>query len=151
MSIVALTGSDTIKINNKILADFADGDVGTLTFPNELAALKTGKNGNTIYSLNETGRQAELVLRVVRGSADDKYLSSQMSSQKINFSSFILLTGEFIKRIGDGAGNVTNDTYVMGGGIFTKEVEAKSNAEGDTAQSVSVYTIRYSSAPRSIE
>ena len=151
MASIALSGNDVVKINSKILADFADGDIAVLTFPNELAALKTGKNGNTIYALNETGKQAELVLRLVKGSSDDKYLSSLLSSQKNNFSSFILLNGELVKRLGDGAGNIVSDTYIMSGGVFTKEVEAKSNVEGDTAQSVSTYTIRFSRSPRSIE
>lgn len=151
MASIALSGNDVVKINSKILADFADGDVAVLTFPNELAALKTGKNGNTIYALNETGKQAELVLRLVKGSSDDKYLSSLLSSQKNNFSSFILLNGELVKRLGDGAGNIVSDTYIMSGGVFTKEVEAKSNVEGDTAQSVSTYTIRFSRSPRAIE
>ena len=151
MSAISLSGNDTIKINNKILADFADGDVATLTFPNELATLKTGKNGNTIYSFNETGRQAELVLRVIRGSADDKFLSSVHASMKNNFAGFILMTGEFIKRAGQGDGNIVSDTYIMSGGIFSKEVETKSNVEGDTAQSVSVYTLKFANSPRAIE
>lgn len=150
MAAVALSGSDTIKINNKILADFADGDVAVLNFPNELANVKTGKNGNSIYSFNETGRQCELVLRVIRGSADDKFMQSLLSSMKANFSSFILMTGEFIKKVGDGAGNLTNDTYVMSGGIFTKDIEAKSNTEGDAAQSVVVYTMKFANGPRAI-
>lgn len=151
MAAVAVSSNDTIKINNKILADFADGDIGVLTFPNELASIKTGKNGNSIYAINETGRQSELVLRLIRGSSDDKFLASQLSAQKNNFSGFILLTGEFIKRVGDGTGNIVSDTYIMSGGIFTKEVEAKSNVEGDTAQSVSVYTIKFANSPRAIE
>ena len=122
MAAVAISGSDTIKINNKILADFADGDVANLTFPNELAALKTGKNGNTIYAVNESGKQAELVLRVVKGSPDDKFLASQVAAQKSNFSGFILLIGELVKRIGDGTGKIISDTYLMSGGIFSKSV-----------------------------
>ena len=150
MAAVALSGSDTIKINNKILADFADGDIAILNFPNELASVKTGKNGNSIYSFNETGRQCELVLRVVRGSADDKFMQGLLSSMKANFSGFILMTGEFIKKVGDGAGNLTNDTYIMSGGIFTKDIEAKSNTEGDSGQSVVTYTMRFSNGPRAI-
>jgi len=150
MATVCLTGNDVVKINQKILADFADGDIATLTFPNELASVKTGKNGNSIYSFNETGRQCELALRIVKGSSDDKFMQALIASMKNNFSGFILMTGEFIKKIGDGAGNITSDIYVMSGGIFTKEIEAKSNTEGDVAQSVTVYTMKFSNAPRSI-
>lgn len=148
MSTVAMSGSDTIKINNKILVDLAEGDTVTLTFPNELAAIKTGKNGNSIYSINESGRQAEVVLRIIKGSSDDKFLANMLASQKANFASFVLMTGEFIKQIGKGDGKVISDTYIMSGGIFSKEVESKSNVEGAVEQSVSVYTIRFANAPR---
>lgn len=151
MSTIAVSGNDTIKINSRVIADLADGDVGALTFPNELAAIKTGKNGNSVYALNETGKQAELVMRIIKGSADDKFLAGLVASQKNNFVSFPLMNGEFIKKIGDGTGKVISDLYIMSGGVFSKEVEAKSNVEGDTTQSVSVYTIRFANAPRVIE
>ena len=151
MSTLSLSGNDTIKINEKILADFADGDIAVLTFPNELATLKTGKNGNTIYSINETGRQADLTLRLIKGSSDDKFLASLLSAQKANLPSFILMSGELVKRLGDGSGKIVADTYILSDGIFTKEVEAKSNVEGDTSQSVSVYIIRFAAGPRAIE
>jgi hypothetical protein len=150
MATVGMSGSDTIKINNRLIADLGDGDVAVLTFPNELAGIKTGKNGNSIYAINESGKQSELVLRVIRGGADDKYFSSQMASQQNNFAGFILMTGEFIKKIGDGTGKVVNDTYITSGGIFTKMVEAKTNVEGDVVQSVAVYTIKFANSPRII-
>ena len=140
---VTLTGNDTLKIKGRILADLADGDFANLSFPNDIAALKTGKDGNTVYALNETGRQAELAIRVLRASSDDKFLNSLLAAQRNDFSGFVLMDGEVIKRVGDGEGNVTDDTYLLTGGIFTKNGEAKSNSEGDTEQSVSVYPIQF--------
>ena len=151
MSVVSMSGSDTIKINNRSLVDLADSDIVSLTFPNELATLKTGKHGNSIYAMNESGRQSDVTIRLIRGSADDKYLSSLLSLQKSNFAGFVLMTGEFIKRIGDGSGKVNADTYIMSGGIFTKEIDAKANVEGDTEQSVSIFTIKFANSPRAIE
>jgi len=150
MASVALSGADTININGRVLVDFADGMVGDLTFPNDIANVKTGKNGNSLYGLNESGKQAELKLRLIRGSSDDKYLNGQMAQQQLNFAGTVLLVGQFIKKIGDGQGNITSDTYVTSGGVFTKQVEAKMNVEGDTEQSVAIYTIKFSNAPRSI-
>lgn len=150
MSLVSMSGSDTIKINNRLISDLATADVAVLTFPNELASVKTGKNGNSIYAINETGRQADLVLKVIRGSSDDKFLGSLLASQKANFAGFLLMIGEFTKIIGDGAGKVIADTYITSGGIFSKEVEAKSNTEGDVEQSVATYTIKFANAPRVI-
>ena len=150
MSSVALTGSDTIILYDRLITDLADGDVGMLDFGQEIATLKTGKNGNSIYSLNETGRQADLTLRIVRGSPDDIFLNGKLAQQQANFAGTILAYGQFIKKIGDGKGEISSDTYNMGGGIYKKMVGAKSNAEGDTEQSVSVYVIGFSNAPRAI-
>ncbi len=150
MPTIAMSGNDTIIINNRVLADLADGDVGNITFPNDIAAVKTGKNGNSIYGLNETGKNAEVELRVMRGSSDDKFLNGLLSLQGQNFAGFPLMIGQFIKKVGDGFGNITSDIYILSGGVFKKFVEAKSNVEGDTDQSVSVYTFVWSNSPRAI-
>jgi hypothetical protein len=150
MATVALTGSDTIIINNKILSDLADGDVAVLEYPNNIADVKTGKNGNSVYALNETGKNSELTLRVIRGSADDKFLNNLLVNQEANFAGTTLMIGEFIKQIGDGKGNISADIYLTSGGIFLKKVGAKSNVEGDTGQSVSEYKLKFSNATRAI-
>lgn len=151
MSTVALTGQDTIIINNKLLnPGLADGNCVELKFPNAIANLKTGKNGNTIYGFNETGRQCEVDIRLIRGSTEDQFLNNLLSQQQSNFSGTVLMFGSFIKKLGDGAGNITSDTYVVSGGIFTKQVEAKTNTDGDVEQSVAMYTIMFSNSPRVI-
>jgi hypothetical protein len=148
MGSVSLSGSDTTIINNQVLADLADGNCVELDFPNDIANVKTGKNGNSIYGLNESGKQCEVKVRVLRGSSNDKYLNNLLAQQQANFAGTVLLTGQFTKKIGDGLGNITSDTYIMSGGIFTKQVPGKSNVEGETEQSISIYTIRFSNAPR---
>lgn len=150
MASVAMSGNDTITINNHIFADLADGNVVELTFPNDIASVKTGKNGNSIYGLNESGKQCEVKIHVLRASADDKFLNGLLAQQQNNFAGFPLMIGQFIKKIGDGQGNITSDTYVMSGGVFTKQVEGKSNVEGETDQSKSVYTIKFSNSPRAL-
>lgn len=150
MSTIALTGSDTITIDNTVLADLADGDCVELTFPNDIAQVKTGKNGNSIYGLNEMGKQCEVKVRVIRGSADDKFLNNRLAQQQANFAGTVLMIGQFIKKVGDGSGNITSDTYIMSGGVFTKQVMGKTNVEGDAAQSVAEYMIKFSLAPRTL-
>lgn len=150
MGAVALSGSDTITINNRVFADLSDGNCVELTFPNDIASVKTGKNGNAIYGLNESGKQCEVKVRVLRGSADDKFLNGLLVNQQSNFAGFPLMTGQFIKKIGDGLGNITSDTYVMGGGVFTKIPEGKTNVEGESEQSVAIYTLKFSNAPRAL-
>lgn len=148
MGSVALSGSDTINLNNQVLTDLADGNCVELTFPNDIANVKTGKNGNSIYGLNESGKQCEVKVRVLRGSADDKFLNNLLAQQQNNFAGTVLLIGQFIKKIGDGQGNITSDTYIMSGGVFTKQIEGKTNVEGETEQSIAIYTIKFSNAPR---
>lgn len=150
MGSVAMSGNDTITINNYVFTDLADGDVVDLTFPNDIASVKTGKNGNSIYGLNESGKQCEAKIKVLRASADDKFLNGLLANQQLNFAGFPLMIGQFIKKIGDGMGNITSDTYVMSGGVFTKIPEGKSNVEGNTDQSWCMYTIKFSNAPRAI-
>jgi hypothetical protein len=150
MATVALTGKDVVKINDRLLNDLADADCVALTFPNDIAVVKTGKNGNSIYAFKYDGNVCEVVLRVLRGSADDKFLNNLLAVFKNDPAAFTLIQGEFNKQVGDGAGNLTQDTYVLTGGIFKKQTEVKENAEGDTEQAVAIYTLTFSNAPRSI-
>lgn len=150
MATIALSGNDTVIINDRPLVDFAEGDVATLTFPNDIANVKTGKNGNSIFSLNETGRQSEVVLRLIRGSADDKFLNNLLILQQANFAGTVLMNGEFVKNMGNGQGQILADTYVMGAGVFSKQPGAKSNTDGDTEQSVVIYTMKFANNPRAL-
>lgn len=148
MSQVAMSGQDTIIINNYIFVGLADENYVELTFPNEIANVKTGKNGNSIYGFNETGRQCELKIRVLRGSADDQFMNNLLAQQQGNFAGFPLMQGQFVKKIGDGQGNVTSDTYILSGGIFMKQVEGKSNAAGEVEQSLAIYMLKFANSPR---
>ncbi len=150
MSVVAMSGNDTVIIDNRNITDLADENAIELTFESDIAQVKTGKNGNSIYGLNTTGLQAALKMRIVRGSADDIYFNNKLSQQNANFAGFALMQGQFIKKIGDGAGNITNDSYILSGGIFTKQVEGLSNVSGESTQSVSVYAMKFSNAPRAL-
>lgn len=150
MTTVAMSGNDTVILNNRNFSDFADGNVVELTFPTDIAQVKTGKNGNSIYGLNTTGLQCELRMRLIRGSADDIFMNNLLVQQNNNFAGFPLMIGQFIKKIGDGAGNITSDTYILSGGVFNKQVEATSNVEGDALQSVCVYMMKFTNSPRAI-
>lgn len=145
-----LTGKDTIIINDRTIIDVADGDVVNIDYPNELVGIKTGKNGNAIYNLNETGKQTDVTLRILRGSADDKFFNSLKLSMERDLASFTLLTGQFIKRIGDGQGNITREIYNLEGGVFSQSSSVKENVEGDTEAAVVIYNLKFSNAPKSL-
>jgi hypothetical protein len=87
---------------------------------------------------------------LLRGSGDDKFLNSQLASYNADPTHYTLMGAELTKVIGDGQGNVTNDAYILTGGVITKQVEAVSNVEGDVEQAVSMYTLQFALAPRAI-
>lgn len=150
MSTVSLTGNDTLVIAGIVITDVADGDWAVLTYDNDLANLKRGKNGNSIFAENSMGLVGSLVVRLIRASDDDKALDSLLQQQLQDFSGFSLLNGQVVKRTGDGLGNVTPDAYKMQGGIFKRMVDGKSNAEGDTEQSASVYRLEFADVARQV-
>jgi len=151
MASTSLTGADTIIIDGRVLHDLADGDCVALTFPNDIMKVKASKNGNTLYALDETGRLVECSIRVLIGSDDDKFLSSRVAEMRADPANFILLTGSFTKRAGDGQGGVASTVYQCSGGVFKKQLDAKSNADGEVDQSVAVYTVTFGNGDRSIQ
>lgn len=148
MNAFSLTGNDTILIAGRILTDFADGDVAKVTFPNDLIAVQNGKNGNAIFNLNALGQQAEVELRVLRSSSDDAFLNDLLVRMEQDLPTFPLMNGYFVKRVGDGQGNVTRDTYIGQGGVFTRKVDVSENVQGATDPAVSLYRLKYSQFDR---
>ena len=131
-----------------VITNVCDGDWFTVTFENDLATLKRGKNGNAAFAENAMGHVAQATLRLMRGSPDDQMFNALLQQQNQDFASFALLSGFFTKRIGDGTGGVTPDTYRLSGGIFKRQVDGKANAEGDTEQSISVYRFEFAEVRR---
>jgi len=150
MNNVSMTGGDSLLINDTLIDDLADGDAFDLTFPDDLATVTIGKDGNAIFSKNESGSRAEAVMRVLRGSPKDKYLNNLLTLQNQNFAGMTLLNGEFIKKVGNGQGQITADTYILQGGVFTKMVPGKTNSTGEAEQSISIYTMQFAKAGRAI-
>ena len=150
MTLFALTGGDTITINARPLNDLADDDISTVSFPNEIVSVNTGKNRNTVYALNETGNNSEVTLRVIMNSSDDKYLNGLLAAQQRDLPSFTLMTGQFTKRVGDGSGNISHNTYPLQGGVFTKLPDVKDNVNGDKEQAIITYNLKFALAPRVI-
>lgn len=148
-STYALTGADTIIINDIPLNDFADNDIGTLEVSNDLFAMSTGKNGNTIFAYDEKGNNATLTVRVLMSSNDDKRLNGLVPQSK-NFAPTVLLNGSVIKMVGDGFGNISYNGYTLTGGMIQRKPNIKSNVNGDTEQAVVEYVIAFANAERGI-
>lgn len=146
-----IVGSDTLTIFDRVINDFADGDISTFVFNNDRSGVTTGKNGNTIFALDETGKNSVATLRIMMGSADDSFLQGILTGSDNDFASTILGAGEFVKNVGDGSGNIRRIVWTLGGGMMTKYIPGKGNVKGDTEQGVSVFTITFAKAIRSIQ
>jgi hypothetical protein len=147
-NVAALAGADTLIINQRIFNDFADADTIDLDFPNGIATVKKGKNGNALFALNTQGQIGVLKIGLVRASADDVFLLNLLNLQNSNFAGFTLLTGQYVKNVGDGASNISADTYLLSGGVFQKQTPGKENVEGNTDQAKVMYEIHFSKALR---
>lgn len=150
MTIHTLVGEDTIVINSVPLTDLADGTIGSLSFGNNYMTLSTGKNKNTIFAKDESGCNATLEIRVPMNSTTDKRLNGLLQSQINNHVGFVLLSGAVVKRVGDGAGNISYNTFPLEAGMFSKQPDVSVNVNGDTEQGVTVYTIQFAIATRAI-
>lgn len=150
MATYTVTSDDTVTLNGHVFVDQASGDVSKITFPNALINMKTGKNGNTVYAQNAAGFNADLELRLLRGSADDQYMEGLILAPGVSFPQQQLFNGTFVKNLGDGNGNLLYDTYTLSGGVISKEIDGRENVDGDTEQAVAVYMIKFASAARVI-
>jgi len=148
MNTYSVSGSDTFTIFGRTFNDFADADNLTIAYGEDLVAASTGKNQNTIFAKNEKGNNATITIRLLRGSADDRFLQQKQADTDKDFAATVLADGEFIKRMGDGSGSVINDSYRLQGGMIMRRVDAKENVEGDTDQAVAVYTMVFASVKR---
>lgn len=143
MASFSLTGDDQIVLNvaNNLTNDLADGDAVVVTVPNDLVNIQVGKNGNAIYAKDENGNRFDMEIRVLRGSGSDNDLLTKYLATKANFSATTFITGQFVKKFGDGNGNVNSYTYTLGGAVIKKAPEMKTNVNGDVEQSVTVYNL----------
>lgn len=129
---------------NKVgqLSDFADGDIGHLTFPNEINAFEIGKDGNAILAFDERGTKAELMLRILRGSNDDRRLLSYLQQYMALKQAFVLLEAQVTKNVGNGKGIVHQVSYDLTGVHPTGFPEVVVNVAGGIEQAVSVWKFR---------
>ncbi len=146
-----LTGEDNLLLNDiPLMVDTSKGDVVTLDFPNDIMTMETGKNKNTIYALNEEGGNVNLTIKLQRGTAGHKFLNGLQSQQDRDFVGFPLMNGAFVKRLGDGQGNVTYNTFNLQGLMFSKKPGTKANTDGDTEQGSVTYILKGALATESM-
>lgn len=151
MAIFTVVSNDTLTLNNRVFNDLASDTVTQIQLPNELVNIKTGKTGNSVIAQNAQGLNSNLTLKLNRGSSDDQFLSNILSGSLADFPSTVLLNGSFVKRIGDGNGNIISDVYTLAGGTISKIPEGEENTSGDVAQGVVTYMVKFVNTTRGIQ
>lgn len=150
MAIYALTGNDSLILNDRVIKELSDSSTIEISYQNDRIGMSTGKNNNTVIAENRQGLNATLTLRVVRGGADDRWLNGLSIQQDKDLPSFNLINGSFTKRIGNGQGSVKYDNYVLLGGAFNRFPDVQENLVGDTEQGTVVYTIMFAQCQRGL-
>lgn len=154
-----VTGNDIVQIGLSAsglttITSFADGDYARITFPNDIMNFTIGKNRNMLAAYNAMGTLAELELRLLRGSKEDKFLQDQFPNFSSDQLSFNFLFAKIIKNLGvsnEGASASTiEETYTLSNGIISKAPEIVSNVSGSTDQGVVVWQIRFAEFTRTV-
>lgn len=141
MGQTALTGQDTLIINGRIITGLADADAVSLDPDTDIASVKRGKDGNTLYAKNEEGRKVTMTIRLLISCSDSIYLNSLLQQWKQSSSDFVLMTGAYYKRSGDGTGVISTRVHQLTGGVVKRLPKAMTNVEGNTDQSLAEWQI----------
>lgn len=144
-------GSDVLTIDDRLITDQLTGKVVEVRYPNNIANIDTGKDGNSVITKIANGQNAEATVRVMVGGETDQYLSLRLSQFKEDPASFVSLKAKFTKRTGDGQGNITKTTWDLTGGAIMKLVEGEEDTTGDVEQTVAVYNLKFSNGTRTIK
>jgi len=154
-----VTGNDIVQIGLsasglRTITSFADGDYARVTFPNDIMNFTIGKNRNMLAAYNAMGTLAELELRLLRGSKEDKFLQDQFPTFASDELSFSFIFAKVIKNLGvsnEGAtASTIEEIYTLNNGIISKAPEIVSNVSGSTDQGVVVWQVRFAEFTRTV-
>lgn len=143
MPVVSATGKDSLILNGTVITGLADANSVDITPVADVVNIKRGKDGNTMYAKNEEGNRVSMTIRLALGCVDDKNLDALLASWRASSSDFILMTGSFYKRTGDGQGGIQTLVYQLKGGVPKGIPQVLTSAEGNVDQSVRVWTIMW--------
>lgn len=149
--ITAVAGNDVLIINGTVITGHADGDAYKLEPQGPISQYKISKDGNSIVALQYTGILCKLTVRLVRDCPDDQVLNALLQSWIASPNTFSLMDATYVKSTGDGKGNVTDEVYSLAGGVFETIPGATTNMDGNTEQSVTVYTLWFRNDARLME
>lgn len=149
MAVDTLVGKDTIIIDGRTITDVGYGDVVTIDRPNAFTSMESGKDGNTVFIYQESGRQINVKLRVLVGREDDQWLNAKLEQMKNDFIHHKLFTMTLAKQVGDGQGQVITTRWTLEGGAFTTAPSTKYNVSGDGEQAIQEYSFGFARGTKS--
>lgn len=139
MALTSLVAGDSFLLDDyPVDLEFANGDVVTIEYPNDLVTRTPGKNGNTIYAYIAGGDNVDVTFKLMRGGSADKFINGKLSQMIRNFGDFVPMNGAFVKRLNQD-GKVVYDNTSLGGLVFKKKPGVKSNVDGDGEQGTITY------------
>lgn len=143
MAIISFNAdATTLILNGKAISDFPEGDFLELNGVNPLTHRTNGANDSVNITKRIDSEVADLVLRVMRYSDADIWLTNQRDSDEI-----VVLSGS-IKESFIRDGQKLSESFELVGGSFTDPVNhKKSNQEREQAVE---YKIQFRAAKRNI-
>ena len=138
-----LIGKDNFTVDGISAANsLANGDVITIAPDGALNNKAITYGGQQIVAEDRNGLAHTLTCRPLVGSELDKYFQTKYSEYKNDSPSYVAMNGTATRRLGDGAGNVTNDDFALSEMVFANApTNATINTEGSVDQVVREYTI----------
>ncbi len=144
MAINTYIGTDTIIFNDRILTNFADGDVATVTRPNDNFGLLYGYGGNTAVIPNDEGKRVDVTLRILWMSDDYKFLLGIFKEQELDLATASTITANFFgksKNLDTGLTETEND--ILTGGIIQRPPDKTYGRNGNIEVAVATFTINF--------
>lgn len=138
-----LIGKDNFTLDNISAANsLANGDVITIAPDGALNNKMITYGGQQVIAEDRNGLAHTLTIRPLVGSELDRHLLAKYAEYKEDSPSYSAMTGTATRRLGDGAGNVMNDDFVLTEMVFANSPSnATINTEGSVDQAVREYTI----------
>lgn len=134
--------NDTIILNSRLITDLANESVMQITLPNDVIVRTAAKDGNVVFSVNEEGYRSEITLRVLLGSADDKFLNGLCLPSTGDITTAIAFPLIVTKIYGDGTGSQSKAQYTIENCMMTKTSPDYINSTtGDVNQGISEYSM----------
>jgi hypothetical protein len=136
------TNAASLILNGHPFSDYLDGDIMQLTPVNPLTARQRGQNSVNIIKRSDSNVY-DLVVRLLRNSADDVYMNIQANQpQPVVFNGSLQIN--FLNSSGDEGVEAWDLT---GGSFTTQPTEVLNNIDGN---SLMEYTIQFNQGIRTI-